>query len=220
MDNLITIEKATENDIDFIIEAIIEADRCNTEQISYCNIFNLSLAEFKDILKNILMEDIEGHEFCLSCFLVAKVNGINAGACCSWVEAIDNTPSYFIKYSLFSQYLTEEKIEYSKKIAPIIKGLHIDREKFVLQIESVYVNKNFRGLGISSKIINEHFKQKMLQHPDLERSQLIVTNDNDSAVNVYKKLGYKVVKKFKVDNDIVLTILPSNCLVLMEKNLK
>ncbi|MCK9210885.1 MAG: GNAT family N-acetyltransferase [Ignavibacteriaceae bacterium] len=220
MNNLITIEKATENDIDFVIEAIIEADRCNTEQISYCNIFNLSLGEFKDILRNILVEDIEGHEFCLSCFLVAKVNGINAGACCSWIEAIDNTPSYLIKYSLFSQYLTEEKIEYSKKIAPIIKGLHIDREKFVLQIESVYVNKNFRGLGISSKIINEHFRRKMLQHPNLERSQLIVTNDNDSAVNVYKKLGYKVLKKFKVDNDIVLTILPSNCLILMEKNLK
>ena len=219
MNNLLTIEKATKDDIDFIIESIIEADRCNTDRISYCNIFNLTLSEFKDILRNILMEDIEGHEFCLSCFLVAKIDGKNAGACCSWIEAIDITPSYFIKYSLLSQYLNEVNIERSKIIAPLIKGLHISREKLALQIESVYVNQNFRGLGISSKIITEHFRQKMLQYPNLVKSQLIVTTENDSAIYVYNKLGFKVVEKFKVENDIVLTILPSNCLVLMEKSL-
>jgi len=220
MDNLITIEKATEADIDFIIESIIEADRCNTDRISYCNIFNLSLSEFKDILKNILLEDIGGHEFCLSSFLIAKIDGRNAGACCSWIEALDGTPSFLIKYSLLSQYLDEAKIEYSKSISPLIKGFHIERERLALQIESVYVHPNFRGLGISNKIISEHFRQKRLLYPNLEKSQLIVTNDNVRALSVYEKLGFAVTRKFKVDNEMILSILPSDCLVLMEKSLK
>ena len=218
--NSVEIIKPTQVDIDFIIEAIIEADKSNTERISYCNIFNLSLTEFKDILRNILKEDIEGQEFCLSNFLIAKVNGKNAGACCSWIEAIDEIPSYLIKYSLLAQYLDEENIKHSKEIAPFIKGLHIDREKLTLQIESVYVNENFRSLGISSKIINEHFRQNKIKRPDLEKSQLIVAKENDSALNVYKKLGFTVAKELKVDNDKILSILPSNCLVLMEKDLK
>lgn len=217
---MITIEKATEADIDFIIESIIEADRCNTDRISYCNIFNLSLSEFKDILRNILLENIEGHEFCLSAFLIAKVDGLTAGACCSWIEAIEGTPSFLIKYSLLSQFLEKKNMEHSKNIRNLLKGLHVDREKLALQIESVYVLPNFRGLGISSNIIREHFRQKMLQSPDLEKSQLIVTCDNQSALVVYQRLGYSVSKKIKVENDKILSILPSNCFILMEKSLK
>lgn len=172
---------------------------------------------FKEILRNILTEDIDGHEFSLSSFLVAKVDGKNAGACAAWIEAIDDTPSYLLKYSLLAQYFTEDNINFSKNIAPLIKGLHIDREKLALQIESVYVNPNFRGLGISSLIINEHFRQKKLQYPDLTKSQLIVTDENFSAIHVYNKLGFNVVNKFKVDNDKVLSIIASSCLVLMEK---
>ena len=216
----VLIRQAELNDIDFIIEAIIEADRSETDRISYCKIFNLSLEELKVILRNVLLEDIEGSEFCLSNFRVALVDGKTAGACSAWIEAFDNNPSYLIKFSLLSQYLNEENIEYSKKIAPLIKGLHIDREKSVLQIESVYVHPNFRGLGIGGKIINEHFKQNKLTHPELEKAQLIVTFDNRSALNAYNKIGFSVVNKFFADDDRILSILPSNCLVLMERDLK
>jgi len=214
------IRQAELTDIGFIIEAIIEADRSETDRISYCKIFNLSLEELKVILRNVLLEDIEGSEFCLSNFRVALVDGDIAGACCSWIESLNGHPSYLIKFSLLSQYLNEEHIEYSKKIAPIIKGLNIAREKSVLQIESVYVNPNFRGLGISAKIINEHFKQNKLIHPELERAQLIVTYDNKSALSAYYKIGFTIVKEFLVDNEKILSVLPSNCLVLMERDLK
>lgn len=216
----VLIRQAELSDIDFIIEAIIEADRSETERISYCNIFNLSLSELKIILKNILLENIEGSEFCLSHFKVALVEGVLAGACSSWIEASDDMPSYLIKFSLLSQYLGEENIEFSKRIAPIIKGLHTDRENSTLQIESVYVHPIFRGMGIGVKIINEHFKHSKLVHPELEKAQLIVTYDNNSALSAYHKLGFSVVKKFFVDDEKILTILPSNCLVLMERDLK
>ena len=216
----IIIRQAEISDIDFIIEAILEADRSDTDRISYCTIFNLSRVEFRKILREILIEDIQGSELCLSDFLVATVEGETAGACCSWIEAIDGNPSYLIKYSLLSQYLSEDNIEYSKGVGSFIKGLHIDREKQTLQIESVYVNPNFRGLGISGRIINEHFRQKKLQYPDLEKAQLIVTDENSSAISAYKKIGFNIIQKFKIDNEMVLKILPSNSLVLMEKNLK
>jgi len=214
----ILIRQAEISDLDFIIEAIIEADRSETDRISYCTIFNLSLVELQQILRNILTENVHGSEFCLSDFLVATVDDKIAGACCAWIESKDGNPSYLIKYSLLSQYLNEENITYSKKIAPYIQGLHIDRETLALQIESVYVNPIFRGLGLSSKIIQQQFKQHLSAYPDIKKSQLIVTKKNFSALHVYLKLGYSVVKEVEVDNNQVLSILPSNCLALMEKN--
>lgn len=216
----ILIRQAEISDIDFILEAILEADRSETDRISYCTIFNLSRADFSNILRDILIEDIQGSELCLTNFLVATIEGKTAGACCSWIEAVDGYPSYLIKYSLLSQYLSEANIEYSKRIGPFIKGLHIDREKQTLQIESVYVNPNYRGLGISGLIIDEHFKQKKLHYPDLEKAQLIVTDENSSAISAYKKIGFTITQKFKIENEMVLKFLPSNSLVLMEKNLR
>ena len=72
MDNTdrIIIRQAEISDIDFIIEAILEADRSDTDRISYCTIFNLSRVEFRKILREILIEDIQGSELCLSDFLV------------------------------------------------------------------------------------------------------------------------------------------------------
>lgn len=217
MNNLITIQKATVEDIDIIIESIIESSRNNTDRISYCKIFNISLIELKNILRLILLEDIPGHEFCLSNFLVAKISGRNVGACCSWIEAIDDLPSSLIKFNLLYHHLKEENIEYSKTISPLIKGIQITRDKLCLQIESVFVSENFRGLGISTKLINEHFRLNKIIHPATNKSQLIVAKGNESALNVYKKLGFVNTREFNFDDSEALSILPANCFVLMEK---
>ena len=55
----LTIRKATHSDIDFIIEAIIESDKSGTNVVSTCNIFNLTLEEYRAVLANILAEDFK-----------------------------------------------------------------------------------------------------------------------------------------------------------------
>ena len=67
----ISIRKATEKDIPFLIETIIAAEKSGTETIAYCSIFSLGKEEFTELLKNILEEDIQGQELCVSDFLIA-----------------------------------------------------------------------------------------------------------------------------------------------------
>ena len=62
MENLV-IREASERDIDFIIETIIEADKSGSNVISACNILNVNEQEYRNILKNILNDNIEGQEY-------------------------------------------------------------------------------------------------------------------------------------------------------------
>lgn len=62
MENLV-IRVATIHDIEFIIETIIEADKSGSNVISACNILNVNEQEYRNILKNILNDNIEGQEY-------------------------------------------------------------------------------------------------------------------------------------------------------------
>ena len=53
------IKKATEKDVDFIIESIIAAEKNNTAILSYSKIFKLNISKVKEILKQTLLYNID-----------------------------------------------------------------------------------------------------------------------------------------------------------------
>ena len=67
------IRQAGAEDIDFLIEAIIEAEKSGSEMISYCGIFGLSQAELIELMRKMLAEDLEGQQLCISGFAIACV---------------------------------------------------------------------------------------------------------------------------------------------------
>jgi len=56
------------------------------------------------------------------------------------------------------------------------------------EIIDIYVDNNYRRKGIAFKLINEIIKDYKLENITLE-----VSKDNISAINLYKKLGFKEV---------------------------
>jgi len=143
----ISIRKATEKDIPFLIETIIAAEKSGTETIAYCSIFSLGKEEFTELLKNILEEDIQGQELCVSDFLIAEEKGISVGACCGWIEG-ENGTSSSLKANILHYFLGEEKIAEAQGIMKIADALHIEREADALQLESIYIRTEYRGKGI------------------------------------------------------------------------
>jgi ribosomal protein S18 acetylase RimI-like enzyme len=216
MNENIRIHKATHKDLDFIVDTIIEAEKSGTEKISYCNIFEINESDLRSIIRNILEEDIEGQELCLSGFMVAESEGKAAGAVCSWVEAKEGSPSSIIKASILHYFIKKENLEKASSKKEMLELLNIEREPGTIQIESVYVHNNFRGMGVSGMLVLENIKKHLCLDDKLEKVQIQLAGNNDSAFNSYRKLGFEIKKKKVCDNKKILDILPSDSKVLME----
>lgn len=216
MKKKIKLRNAVSKDIDFIIDTIIEAEKSGSDIISYCNIFEINETDLRGILKVILEEDIQNQELCLSGFIVADSAGIPIGAVCSWVEAKDGSPSSIVKASILHYFIKKENIEKASEKKELLEELNITREPNTIQIESVYVNNNFRGLGVSGMLIIENIKKHLCLDDKLQKVQIQVAGNNESALKSYKKLGFEIKKKKVCNNKKILDILPSDSKVMME----
>ena len=216
---MITFKRATENDIDFIAEAIMEAEKSGTDRLSYATVFDYDTNQVNELIKNALLEDIPGQELALSGFIIAYINNEYAGAVCSWIEAAEDISSAVIKANVLYYFLGQETILRASTKAKLIETLNIPREAGTLQIESVYVCNKYRGLGVSNKLILEHIKDAIQTGVDFSQAQIHVAETNEAAVKSYLKLGFKTKIRKKCEDVSVLKILPSDTRIMMELDL-
>jgi ribosomal protein S18 acetylase RimI-like enzyme len=213
------IRDADLNDIDFVIKAIIEAEKSGTDKVSYSTIFSLNEIELKIILRKILEDNIPGHQLWLSGFMIAEIDGEKAGACCGWIECSGGLSSTIIKANLFLDVIGREKLIEAKPIFGLIQELNIERKCGTLQIDYVYVTEKFRGLGLSGFLINSQIKKYKLQDHHVRLAQLAVAESNQPAVKTYVKSGFTVNEKKHSDNKEILKYLPSDTIYLMSKEI-
>jgi len=71
MDNY-KIRKATLEDIDFLVEAIIAAEKGASDTLSYTAIFGLTEEKTSDYIKSMLEEEIDGCELSVSSYMVVE----------------------------------------------------------------------------------------------------------------------------------------------------
>ena len=211
------IRQAGIDDVDFIIEAIIESEKSSSNMISSCNIFALEENEFKEIIRDLLMQDMEGYDYSLSGFLVSELNGEYVGASGSWLEGIDGTPSGLVKATVLFPYLDRAKIKEINKNTQIIKGLTLPRETGTLQLEHGYVREKFRRQGVFTKMIRHNIYRNLSKY-SYTKAQVILFKENYKSYNANLKVGYEVVEERKVEAPEILKFFPYSSKVLMEFN--
>ncbi len=211
----LSIRQATANDIDFVIEAIIESEKGTSNVVSSCNIFNLPEDRFKEILKDVLNQDIENYDYYLSGFLIAESNGEYIGASGSWIENADGTPSGLIKATVLFPYLDKTKMKEINKNSQIIKNLTFTRKNGTLQLEHGYVREKYRRQGVFSQLVMENIKRNFHKN-EFPLSQVVLFKQNYKSYNANLKVGYQVVEEKKVEDPVVLNYFPYNTKVLME----
>jgi len=216
MPNNIRYHFATSEDLDFVIEAIVESTKSGTDRISYCGLFSLSEMRFREILKQVVAEDVGGNDFSLTNYLIASIDGNPVGACCAWIEALVGVQSNLLKFNLLFPHLEAEEVQNAKNIAQFVRPLQLNREPFSLQIDSVYVKPEFRGMGLSQKIILEQFRFFSEKNPEITKAQLIVIKPNTGAIRSYEKIGFKVIQEAEANNEVVSKIFPATIFILME----
>ncbi|MHB1688640.1 MAG: hypothetical protein ACYCVH_14900 [Ignavibacteriaceae bacterium] len=215
----LSIRQATLDDIDFVIEAIIESEKSSSNMISTCNIFAISEEEFRDILKDVLRQDIENYDYYLSGFLIGEFNGQYTGASGSWLEGAGGLSSGIIKSTVIFSYLKKEILPVIKNNFQIIKDLSISREAGALQIEYVYVREKFRGSGIFSQIVENNIKRNLKKY-SFDKIQSVLFKANHRSYSAFSKFGYKVAYEKKSDNLEILNFFSSGSIILMEMDLK
>lgn len=158
MSEEIKIRRATLNDVDFLVDTIVAAEKSGTDNFGLAKLFELSEGEMRTYIKAMLEEEVDGCEFSVSSFLVAEHQGRVVSAFAGWVEGQneDGMSSALLKSNLIGYCLPMENVMKSQSKSDIVRPLQIEREEGTYQLEYSYTMPEYRGKGIMKDIINMH----------------------------------------------------------------
>jgi ribosomal protein S18 acetylase RimI-like enzyme len=217
--NEFIFREATANDIPFLVETIIEAEKSGTDILSYSTIFGLSTEDARKYIEDMLLEEVDGCELSVSSFLVAEKKGHFAAAAAAWIEGNQGIPSTILKGNLLNFTLPKECIERSITLNHIIRDVHIEYRPETIQLGLVYVLSDFRGLDLVRLLIDEHILRFLKVKPDIAAMYVQVFANNFPAIRAYEKANFKVIHTKESSNEAIFHYLPSNKKVLMKKEL-
>lgn len=212
METNCNIRTATLDDIDFVVETIINAEKYGTDTCGFANTFGLSINEAEMIIKQMLEEEIDGCEFSIDSFHILEVSGKPVAAIAAWIEGQNSSdqPSSILKSNLISFIMPKDKINHASTMASAISGIQIDRTENSLQFEYGYCRPEYRGHGFISKLFID-----CIEKSDAHIIELQTFGEDTPAIRLYKKLGFVITKKFVSDDPETIKYFPSNKKVLM-----
>ncbi len=219
MSEEIKIRRATLDDVDFLVDTIVAAEKSGTDNFGLAKLFELSEGEMRTYIKAMLEEEIDGCEFSVSSFLVADHHGKAVSAFAGWVEGQneDELPSSILKSNLVGYCLPVENVKKSQSKSDIVRPLQIEREEGTYQLEYSYTLPEYRGRGILGSIIEAHEKEAISNN--VKKLQVHVFDNNPSAIKSYEKKGFKITKRYESTYPDTSMFFPSNVELLMEKEL-
>jgi GNAT superfamily N-acetyltransferase len=216
-----SVRQATEADIPFLTQTIMEADKSGTDKLSYATLYGVSEADAKRNISSMLEEEIDDCDLSVSSFLIAEADGQPVAAFGSWVEGGRNDilPSGLLKSNLLGYTYGVEAMKRLAEKAPLLNGMLLEREPGTLQFESLFVAERHRGRGLGQMLVEEHIKWRRSQHPELKKAQVQLFSGNSAAKATYAKCGFVPVRTGKSGDAEILQYLGQDEKLLMEKAL-
>lgn len=211
---------ANPGDVDFVIECIIEAEKSGTQKINTCGIFNLSEIKWREILRNILLEDIPGYDFSLSGFMLADLDGTPVCAQGAWFSGNGEIDAGLIKTSMFMEYMPEENFNIDPEIFEIVKALTIKRDRGMIQLEFSYTVPRLRRNGIFTRTLIETLRKNYRENHDAKMVQTVLFRDNYKIFNILHRLGFECITEKSVSNPRVLEIFAFDTMVKMNLSIE
>lgn len=208
------------NDIAFLVETIIEAEKSGTDKLSYSTVFGLSDIDVRKYLAEMFAQEIDGCELSISSFVVAEYDGIVAAALSAWIEGNTGIPSNVLKGNLLNYTLPKECIARASRANEIIREIHIEYLPNTIQIGAGYVAQDFRGNKLLGLLSTEIIARLHEQKPDVTSVWAQIFSCNIPSLKTYEKIGFSVVTTKESTNNEILRYLPSNIKILLTKSLK
>jgi len=213
------IRPAKLEDIDFLVETIIEAEKASTDILPYTTIFGLSEKDTKIYLKKMLEEEIDGCVLSISSYLVIENNHKIIAALSAWIESEEGIPSAILKGNLLNYFLPLECIQRASKLNEIVSGLHIDYLPNTIQIGAGYVTKENRGNNLLGSLISKQIEILSHNRPDITEVYDDMFGCNKPAIRTDEKLGFKKFMVKESSKKDIINYLPSNTKIVMQKTI-
>lgn len=211
------IRQATLNDISFLVDTIIEAEKSGTSTLTYTTIFGLSEVETREYIAKMLEEEIEGCELSVSGFILAEKNGSIAGAVGSWFEGSEGLPSNILKGNLLSFILPSTCHERARNLSNVVNDLHIEYINYTIQIGLVFVAPEARGKGLVTLLIDQTIRMLKEKYPGANEAYIQVFGNNLPAIRAYEKAGFEIIYRKNASLPETISYMPDSCKVLMIK---
>jgi len=212
------IRIATTDDVDFLVDTIIEAEKSGTNILTYSTIFGLSEAEARDYIARMLLEEVDGCELSISGFILAEKDGEIMGAVGAWVEGSEGVPSSVLKGNLLGYILPPRCFERARNLNNIVGDLHIEYINGTIQIGLVYVAHNARGKGLVPILIAHKISILKEKFPGIHEAFIQVFGNNIPAIKAYEKSGFEIITKKIASLPETTKYMPDSSKVLMKKN--
>lgn len=220
--NKYIIRPATANDIDFLVETVIQAEKSSTGNCGLANYFDVTEEEMRDYLTKMFEEEVDGCEFSLNSFIVIEYDGEVVAAMGGWLEGDneDEMPSSLLKSNLLMYVMPKEKILKSQENVVITKDLSIEREWGAYQGEYSFILPEHQGQFLLQDLLLAHVERAKSYGDKVKKMQVHVFEHNKVVLLNNKIMGFKTTKRFTSDNPRILDFFPYNTIVLMEKEIK
>lgn len=216
------IRPATVNDIDFLTETVIQAEKSSTGNCGLAHYFDVTESEIRGYLTKIFDEEVDGCEFSISSFIVVEYEGKVVAAMGGWLEG-DNEeemPSALLKSNLLMYIMPKEKILKSRENLGITKDLSIEREWGTYQLEYSYVLPEHQGQFLVQDLMAEHIKRAESYGTRVKKMQAHAFESNKVILLINKMMGFKITKRFVSEHPRILEFYPFNTMVLLEREVK
>ena len=214
-----TVRQATANDRDFLIDAIIEAEKSGSDIISYCSIFSITEEKLRETLSDIFDEEMEDQELHIPNFLIAEVDGQPAATLSGWIEKKNGITSNIIKSNLLMCTLDRDLL---LNAAPALKLMHqvdIPRSEGTLQLECGHTRQQFRGMGLAALLVEAHVQRQKDNGETMKIAQIITMKGNPESLRAYHKAGFSITAEKTCSDDGILKLLPGKTKLLIEKKI-
>ena len=208
---------AHQGDNSFLSSGIYLAEYGHSGPAPWCALFNLSAAEFKAILLEILENEIEGQEWCTAQFHIATINETPVAAVSAWIEGVNDTSSSLLMSTLMYHFIPEDKRKIAEETLQILSFLRVLRSPGYLQLESIFTLPEYRGKGIITQLIHHILEEQKRKHPELPGVEIQLSSDNKAAIHTYQKCGFEITEMRMAYEESILEIYPGMGKIKMQK---
>jgi hypothetical protein len=210
---------ATVNDVPFLVETIIEAEKSGTDKLSYTTIFRLTEVETRKYLTEMFLEQVDGCSLSVSSFLCAEFDGKVIAAVSEWIEGIYGIPSTVLKGNLLSNFLPKGCLENAFSLNYSLPDLQHEYTPNTIQLGDVYVLKAHQGNNLARLLALKKIELLLYARPDITEAFAQVFDCNIPSIKTCTKMDFKEFKIRECKDKNVMQYLPSCKKILFRKEL-
>ncbi|MEM7163419.1 MAG: hypothetical protein AAF487_13365 [Bacteroidota bacterium] len=215
-DKSLTYRKAKPNDLEQLIDLTIQAFNGYNGRSLLESIFDVSKDDFRAIVKLLFEAEIPNNEFDINSYYVLEKDKELVSCLAGWKEGKEGIESERLLPSMFLKWVGAENWFTKKDIIERASSLNIPRESGKIQIENMFLKKEFRGTASFFKIYYKTVDQLFKENEDSSIVQSRFFRSNNKAIRIAKHIGYGIVKETSLDIEPINLIFPNEGLVMTE----